>query len=117
MPVWADQFAQLAVDLEKAGEHVAYQAPRVLVEHANRLAEVAKERCPRETGRLANSIWASVDMVGLSAEIGPFAYYAAFVEYGTHEMAPRPYMAPALAEVEPGFLEAFAQLGGDALNG
>ena len=117
MPVWADQFAQLAVDLEKAGEHVAYQAPRVLVEHANRLAEVAKQRCPRETGRMANSIWASIDMVGLSAEVGPYAYYAPFVEYGTSKMSPRPFMGPSLDEVEPGFLESIAQLGGDALNG
>ena len=117
MPVWADQFAQLAADLEKAGQHVAYAAPRLLVEHSNRLTDIARERCPKESGRLARSIWSTVDLVGLSAEVGPYAFYAAFVEYGTHEMAPRPYMAPALAEVEPGFLEAFAQLGGDALNG
>jgi len=51
-----------------------------------------------DTGRLANSI--VFDTVGpLTATVGARAVYAAWLEYGTRKMAPRPFMRPA-AEVQ-----------------
>lgn len=50
-----------------------------------------------DTGRLANSIDVKLDAVRVVATVSASTRYAAFLEYGTQKMAPRPFMRPALA--------------------
>lgn len=61
-----------------------------------------------DTGNLANSI--QVDLHGLSAVIGTNAEYAEALEFGTVRMAPRPFLAPAMAKARPHFKAGLKQL-------
>lgn len=110
-----DELARVASDLKRASREVRPRTIAVLQTHGDRLAAVAKSRCPRDTGRLADSIWATVRPIALSAEVGPYAFYGHFVEFGTSKLAPSPYMGPALDDVAPDFEAALAALGGDLL--
>lgn len=56
----------------------------------------AKEKAPKDTGRLQNSISHSVR--GYSVYIGTNVEYAPYVEMGTVKMDPRPYIKPAIIE-------------------
>lgn len=66
----------------------------------------AKVLAPVDTGFLRSSI--STDIIGggggVTAEVGPTAYYGGFVELGTSRNAPQPYLLPAfdshIAELE-----------------
>lgn len=50
-----------------------------------------------DTGRLVSSIRTNYRNGGLVATISASTAYAAYLEYGTRKMAPRPFMRPALA--------------------
>jgi HK97 gp10 family phage protein len=52
-----------------------------------------------DTGRLAGSIAANID--GKKAEIVANAEYAAWLEFGTQEIKPRPFMFPAMELERP----------------
>lgn len=53
----------------------------------------AKDKCPKDTGRLQNSISHATD--DNSVYIGTNVEYAPYVELGTRRMNPRPYLKPA----------------------
>jgi HK97 gp10 family phage protein len=59
----------------------------------------AKVLAPVLTGNLRNSIQTDVESDGLTAHVGTGVEYAAYVEFGTRRMAPRPYLAPAAEAV------------------
>ena len=59
----------------------------------------AKQLAPVRTGHLRNSIQTDFGPDGLTAYVGTSVAYAAYVELGTHLMAPRPYLAPAAEAV------------------
>jgi len=59
----------------------------------------AKQLAPVRTGHLRNSIQTDVESNGLAAHVGTSVAYAAYVEFGTRRMAPRPYLAPAAEAV------------------
>lgn len=48
-----------------------------------------------QSGRLWNSITVAAMDSGLSAEVGPTVNYGAYLEKGTKNMDPRPFMQPA----------------------
>jgi HK97 gp10 family phage protein len=52
-----------------------------------------------DTGRLANSINAEID--GKKAEIVADTEYAAWLEFGTQSIEPRPFMLPAMEKERP----------------
>jgi len=52
-----------------------------------------------DTGLLANSIKAEID--GKKAEIVADTEYAAWLEFGTQKMQPRPFMFPAMEKERP----------------
>ena len=60
------------------------------------------QRVPVKTGNLKNSIQvASYVQDGIAvAEVGPNAFYAPYVEYGTFKMEARPFMEPAVKYVQ-----------------
>ena len=106
---------QLSADLDEVAYNTIPRVVTVLQEQGDELAKLAKAGCPHESGRLENSIWCSVDPVAMRAEIGPFAFYGHFVEFGTDKMGPRPFMGPAADEFETRFPAAMEKLGGDIL--
>lgn len=55
-----------------------------------------------DTGRLVGSISASIGQ--LEAEIGAFANYSSYLEFGTRNMAARPFMFPALEQERKNFV-------------
>ena len=55
-------------------------------------------KCPKDTGRLANSIDKQVSPDEQCVYIGTNVEYAAYVEMGTSRMTARPYIKPAIEE-------------------
>lgn len=62
-------------------------------------ASGAGEAPATDTGRLASSIAARID--GKSAEVVAGVDYAAWLEFGTQKMQPRPFMVPAMEKERP----------------
>lgn len=58
-----------------------------------------------DTGRLASSVYFNKETVGgnMVATVGSALAYASWLEYGTMQMAARPYFRPALEERRPKF--------------
>lgn len=54
-----------------------------------------------DTGQLANSITTSVDAAALTGTVGIGAAHGKFLEYGTRNMAPRPFARVALIHKSP----------------
>jgi len=99
----------LEAALGKGVAKVEGLAPKVVAKVAHDIEASAKLGAPVDTGHLKNSI--STDVDGLTAEIGPTASYAMYVEYGTSRMRPQPYMGPAVDANEGNFVEAMGQVG------
>ena len=79
---------------------------------AHNIERRGKEKVPVDTGATKDSIQPEFGSQGLSARIGPSTTYAPFLEFGTHRMAARPFMVPAL-ELERGpFIEAIKKVVG-----
>lgn len=104
----------LAADLGKAGFDTTRKAGQAVRKAATDIEAGAKAIAPVDTGNLRNSIGTSMHGP-LSAEVGPTAHYGIYVEFGTYKMAAQPYMGPAADRVEPSFVAAMEQLGGDIL--
>lgn len=112
---------RVAADLAASGAHVGRRAELVTRKSIQDVSRRGKQRAPVDTGNLRSSIgWEMTGGMGVRGDViegisGPTANYGKFVEDGTSKMAPQPYMGPALADVEPGFLAAIAKLGDDVL--
>nr|DAF00001.1 MAG TPA: putative tail component [Caudoviricetes sp.] len=109
------ELRRLAVNLGAAGREATQKAQAVVAKAAFDVEARAKSLAPVDTGALRNSIGTDLGGDRLSAVIGPTAAYGIYLELGTRRMAPQPYMGPALDAVEPGFVAAMEQLGGDVL--
>ncbi|MCF4152616.1 HK97 gp10 family phage protein [Dethiosulfovibrio sp. F2B] len=93
---------ELIRDLRKAGIEVREEAGDVLKEQAEAIKEDAKGRVPVDTGVLKQSIRSFVSKKRLSATVsaggkvsGGDPYYAGFVEFGTKNSSPHPFLFPA----------------------
>ncbi len=78
-----------------------------LTQHVNR---EAKRKVPVRTGNLRRSISYAVSEEN-GAPVGivkASAFYAAFVEFGTSRMSPRPFLRPALGTIE-GYLKGLGR--------
>jgi len=109
----ASEVRALAADLSEAPFKMQVAGSQALAKAAHDIEASAKINAPVDTGNLRNSI--SADINGMSAEIGPTADYGIYLEYGTSKMAPQPFLGPAFDEVEPGFVRAIEELGGNIL--
>lgn len=75
------------------------QAVALALEEIGLTAEnYAKKACPVDTGRLRSSITHLVDTGEDAVYIGTNVEYAPYVELGTVNMAPRPFLVPAASE-------------------
>ena len=97
----------LAADIATAATRIGAPVAAVVRTAAKSIETDAKRMAPvGETGNLRDSISTTLEGDGrsgtMSAEIGPTAFYGAFVEYGTSEMPPEPYMGPAFeSNIDP----------------
>lgn len=64
-------------------------------------ASAAGQPPATDTGFLASNIFLDIDSNGLGADIESRADYSLFLEFGTSNMAARPFMQPALEENRP----------------
>jgi HK97 gp10 family phage protein len=97
---------KLAVDMGNVGARATKDAGQVVAKYAYAVEGMGKAFCPVDTGNLRNGISTALSPSRLSAEIGPTASYAPFVEFGTSRMAPHAFMGPALDIQTPGFVAA-----------
>jgi HK97 gp10 family phage protein len=90
------------------------------VENASRqMVKAAQQTVPVKTGRLRASIGigsTTVTTRRATADVEARTHYAAFVEFGTVNMAPRAYMRTAARQITPGFKRAAAVVGTEALT-
>lgn len=108
MSVNTSGLLELAVDLDTAGDQVRPRMSRAIRKTAHDIERTAKRICPVDTGNLRNSISTSISggAATITAEIGPTADYAGYVEEGTSRQAPQPYMRPAFDAEVPQLLAA-----------
>lgn len=97
----SSELNKLAADLQGSVPRVGAKVSSVIRKSAKNIERGGRQRAPRKTGALANSI--STDFYGsgnstkgMYAVIGPTARYGLFVEYGTVHTPPHPFMAPAV---------------------
>lgn len=63
-----------------------------------------------DTGYLANNIYLEIDADGLGADVESRAEYSEFLEFGTRNMRPRPFLQPALEANRRKIIQMFARL-------
>ena len=95
---------EVVARFEKAAEQVKTVVKDHLLNCGNDIASVAKMLVPVRTGYLRNSIVASVQFP-MRLYVVAKAPYAAYVEFGTRDMAPQPFMYPALKQRFPQLFE------------
>ena len=109
----------LASDLDRAAGRVGADAAAVVRKTAKKIEADAKALAPVGTGNLRNSISTDVEGDGrftaITAAVGPTAFYGAFVEYGTSQNGPRPYMGPAFERHSPGMVAEIEKILDDLL--
>lgn len=112
-----EDLRKLSADLSAAGPKARAKAGMAVRKSASDIVRHAITKVPVDTGATMNSIGADITTDGnnTTATIGPTTSYAPFLENGTRRMQPRPFMGPALDAVEPGFVAAMEQLGGEIL--
>jgi HK97 gp10 family phage protein len=83
----------LVSDLATAPLRAQVECALAVRKAARTIEREAKALAPVRTGHLKNSIHSQVR--GLAGFVRASTSYANYVEYGTSEMAPEPYMRPA----------------------
>jgi HK97 gp10 family phage protein len=78
-------------------------------------ASAAGEAPATDTGRLAGSIVAEVD--GKTAEVSAGTEYAAWLEFGTQAIEPRPFLTPAVEKERPAWERRLNNLVDQAAKG
>jgi len=106
---------RLVAHLADAIKNIKPKTREALREAARKIVQDAKALCPVDTGSLRRSIRAEeyppqvnvyrIHVVAGGKIINPKTRrpvdYAAYPEYGTSRMAPRPYLRPALEQNRP----------------
>ena len=102
-----------------AGRSLEPLSLKVVERAARDMAKAAQQTVPVRTGRLRASIGIGsvrVSSKQASATVEARTPYAAFVEFGTVNMAPRAYMRTAAHQITPRFVRSAAQIGAEALT-
>lgn len=104
----------LASDLAMAAGRIEPEAKPVVERTGLQVQGTAQVLVPVDTGLLKSSI--ELDTDRLSFVVGSGVEYAGYVEYGTSEMSPQPYLNPALDQHLPGFDQAIANTAVEVLR-
>lgn len=84
---------QLVKHLDKAASLKDVQ--HVVKSNGANLTKKMQQLAPLDTGYLKRSIKMSLTDGGFSAEVGPYANYASYLEYGTRKMTKKPFIKPS----------------------
>ena len=82
---------------------------------AQDIQAAARERLPRRSGNLANSVTVETTADGLAATVGTDVDSGTYLELGTRRMAARPWLQPALRTLRPLLRGRFTRLANAAL--
>ena len=93
------QFARFASDLLRAAADIDVLGERAAERVGRGALKTAKSVVPTDSGTLERSL--TFRREGSTAVVSSDLYYAAFQEYGTSQMAPNPFMGPAVDEWGP----------------
>lgn len=96
MPVNTAQVDAFAVRLATAGQRMQIEEELWQQRWGSELVSQMRSRAPRQTGALADSIHQDA-----SGNVVVGVPYGGFVEYGTSDTAPQPFMRPAVDQVTP----------------
>ena len=116
--------AKVTMKLEgfEATRRALVKAPDVARVHASSavatstfaVAQRARSMVPVDTGTLKSSIASSRTVNGLSGSVGldnRAAYYWRYVEFGTRNMAARPFFRPAAEQERNAFIQRMREIG------
>lgn len=104
----------LATELGAAAAAVPTRAAATLRERVAAAEDTMRAAAPVATGDLRDSIGTTWEGP-LAAEVGPTVDYAGFVEGGTSDTAPQPFVGPAADAEEYESTSAFERMLGDLL--
>ena len=76
---------------------------RVVRHNGAEMQTKAQQNAPVDTGTLKRSIGLEITDSGITAEVGPTADYAPYVELGTRFMDAQPYLGPAFKDQKEKF--------------
>lgn len=105
-----DGLRKYAAELVSESKSLRARASTVVRKVAFDTEATAKRLAPVDTGNLRSSIITQVSGDGLTAGVVATASYAHWVEHGTTQMAPQPFMGPATEENASLFYEAMSRL-------
>lgn len=111
-----EEMNSVTADIEADQASIGARGSAVLRAYALRVEGTAKLFAPVRTGHLKGAIGppkfeGDGRFGAMTATITSHAAYAAYVEYGTRNMAPRAHMGPALDRHTPEYVEAVSRLG------
>lgn len=119
MKGFGDDITDALVDLAAVDAAVNRVLPDAAEAAAKLIAEDARRRAPKQSGRLQRSI--DDEAVAHKRDLATHdvvvaAYYASFVEYGTRQMAAQPYLRPAVDTNEQAAARLIEGIVFDAIN-
>lgn len=83
---------------------------RVVRHNGAEMQTKAQQNAPVDTGTLKRSIGLEITDSGITAEVGPTADYAPYVELGTRFMDAQPYLGPAFKDQKEKFKKDMKKL-------
>lgn len=93
---------RLTMAIRGSSRKVMEQSSQVIRNNTERLKASAKSKAPVDTGFLKNHITSSYPD-RLEGHVKSEAAYSGYQEYGTRFQTGKPFMRPALREIEPQF--------------
>lgn len=93
---------RLTMAIRGASKKAMEQSSQVIRNNTERLKASAQSKAPVDTGFLKNHITSSYPD-SLEGHVKSEAAYSGYQEYGTRFQTGKPFMRPALKEVEPQF--------------
>jgi len=106
--------ASIVIDtsvLNKITAEIKPRASAIVSKYGEHIMFSAVKRAPVDTGNLIDTITANSKLIEpLTFRVQDGTEYGIFQELGTHKMAARPFLRPAVEEWRERFLSAFSEL-------